>query len=187
VADDRRPAADEGPPGALPASGPLPLPPGYRSRDPRWAWAVSLAVVALALALYVFTRPPTLGAEQGAPQPTWGALTLAHVAQSAATAAGEAHPRNAVWLFAARGAALGALTGTATQDAEAEYVVMMIGQFQLDPSAALAGTSTRGSRLVVLVRAFDGTVTGEMATDADLTPALSRVGSFHPLRFSLFG
>jgi len=172
---------------ALP-SGPIPLPRGHRPRDPRWAWVVSLAVVVLGLAVYYVTRPPSVAGLQRSATPAWGSLTLTHVALGVASAAGDAHPQDAVWLSAARPAVLQALGAPPETSADAEFVVALQGQFRAAPAAAqpLAGSAAAGAYLVVLVRAFDGTLSGALVTSTDPNPALGRIAILHPLRLFRF-
>jgi len=168
----------EGGAGARP--GPIALPAGLRGKNKVLGWIVSAVVVALAVVVYFVSRPSSPLARSVAP-PTWGSLTLAHVALVEAKAAGDPHPTHVTWLFTHRDQVLPVLSGTRTSAAEADYVVSMSGRFQALPgSGALPGSLPNGSRLILLVRAFDGTVTGWFLTD-QVPSGLDQLGVVHTL------
>lgn len=161
--------------------GPIALPPGLRGRSTLLGWIVSVVVIVLAVVVYFTTRP---AAPQGGSQapPSWGSLTLTHVVLAEARAAGDAHPTGATWLFTHRNRVLPVLSGGSTQATEADYVVTLQGRFHAPPGlGALPGSSGSGSRLVLLVSAFDGSVTGWFLSDS-LPPGLAQLGVVHPLR-----
>ncbi len=151
----------------------------------RLGWPVGALVVVLAAAFYFGTRPPALNAHS-APQPRWGKSTLAEVARGGAKAAGEPRPRHATWMFGYRNQILAAMTGHAGHGSEAEYAVVLHGTFQ-SPAAnthgvpLLPGSGAQGSRLVLLVRAFDGQLRDQWLGD-HVPQALGQVGIVHPLR-----
>ncbi len=170
--------------GGAEESGPLVLPEDLRPRaEPRWAWTVAVAVVVLSLILYAFTRPPSAPRVPHQPAPTWGGLNLVQVARTEAKAAGDPSPRAAVWVSTSRGDALQLLTGQAGSGAaESEYVLAVQGHFREGSGPSwLAGSLANGPRLILLVRAFDGTVDGRMITAAS-APDLSHLGPVQPLR-----
>ena len=140
--------------------GPIRLPRAAGPAVRRRGWTVAALVVLFAAVFYFGTRPPALHV-RSAPQPRWGKLTLAQVARNGARAVGEAHPRHATWMFGYRNQILAALTGHAGQSSEAEYVVVLHGTFHgasggSHTVTALPGSASQGTRLILLVRAFDG-------------------------------
>ena len=161
------------------------LPPEHRVRDVRWAWAVSVGVVVLGLVLYLLTHPIAGGTGQPG-LPSWGGTTLAHIAVQTAKAEGDARPTAAYWLYTTRPLTLAALHAGGGSGAEAEYVVLMHGHFAGHAPTALPGSAARGGFLVVLVRGFDGHVTGTFITGQDPQAALSGIGAVRPLRLFLF-
>ena len=174
-----QPVVAGGDDGARP--GPITLPARLRGRSAVLGWIVSLLLVLLAVGVYVFTRPSTAPNWHAAP-PTWGRLTLGGVALTAAQAAGDPRPTGASWMFIHRGDALAALTGASSGEAEADFLVSMAGHFRGATGAdALAGSQPSGSHLIVLVRAFDGQVSGRLVTDATFA-GLSQAGVINSLR-----
>ncbi len=162
-------------------SGPIPLPSSSAQR--RWRpWLVTVAVVFCLLLLYAFTRPATVNQARNAAPPTWGRLTLAQVALRASGQAGETRPRDALWLRTQRSAALRVLTGTTSDNYEAEFLVALQGHFQLGPGTEdrLAGSLASGPNLIILVRAFDGVVDGR--TVLSRLPGIGVLGVERPLR-----
>lgn len=165
--------------------GPIRVPARLRGRSALVGWAVSLAVILLALVVYVFTRPPAPSSLHAAPPPTWGSLSLKQVALTEARAAGDPHPTAANWLFSHRDRVLQVLTGSPGASAQAEFVVFLTGSFRGNAlRARLPGSQPAGHRLILLVSAFDGRVTGTLVTDQPL-PGLTSLGIVHPLRLSL--
>ena len=165
--------------------GPIRIPARLHGRSALVGWAVSLAVVVLALVVYVFTRPPSPASLHAAPPPTWGSLSLKQVALTEARAAGDPHPKAASWLFSHRDRVLRVLTGNPGASAQAEFVVFLTGSFRGNAlGARLPGSQPAGHRLILLVSAFDGRVTGTLVTDQPI-PGLTSLGIVHPLRLSL--
>ena len=142
---------------------------------------MSVAVVAMAVVVYFATRPAQPLLQTAAP-PTWGTVTLAHIALGEAKKAGDAHPVDASWMFTHNDRVVPVLSPGSPSTAEAEYVVSMEGSFH-SPSVqgALPGSLASGSRLVLLVRAFDGSVAGWMLT-SHLPPGLAALSIVHPLK-----
>ncbi len=166
------------------AGGPVPVP-RRRQGVPLVGWIVVGLVVAFSLVVYVATRqyPPS---PLNAQPPSWGALTLTRIALNAARRAGDARPEGAVWVSTARMYAVPYLTGRASDDAEADFLVALQGRFHT-PSASpvvLPGSLAHGTRLVLLVRGFDGHITGLMVTDRPLRH-LRGLGLVHPLPLGL--
>jgi hypothetical protein len=146
-------------------------------------------VVVLALLLYAVLRSSGGGGggSVGVAAPRWGPLTLRTVAIDAARSAGGHRPSSASWLTTERGAALRALglpatTGpSADGPAEAEYVVVLAGDFRGPGAAALPGSAASGPYMAVFVRGFDGHVTGTLISGTNPAPALARAGLLHRL------
>jgi hypothetical protein len=165
-------------------SGPVRLPAEHQGGFGLLAWAVAGVVLVAAIVFYVATHlyGPSPAA---APPPAWGRLTLARVAMDASRAAGEPHPQGAVWVSTVRSVAVRYLSGAADDSAEADYLVVLQGRFRASPpSLVLPGSLSRGTRLAVLVRGFDGRVTGLFVTDRRLAD-LRRLGIVHPLPLGL--
>lgn len=177
--DDRRPEP-----------GPLRLPADdVHAGDPRWAWAVAVAVMVLALALYAFTRSPGTPQRRLPPPPTWNSLTLDRIAKTQALALGDSHPKSAVWVGARRSDVLLLLTGATADSVESDYVIEVNGRFRAAAPAAgadwLPGSLPSGTHLILVVRAFDGTVNARLIT-GEPGPDLARLGPLQSLRLGWF-
>lgn len=156
-----------------------------RGPSSRRAWLVAFGIVLLALIIYGLSRPPSVGTLAAQPPPTWGHVTLARIAKAQALAAGDGHPTSAVWLQAPRFKAMPVLNGTQSQSADVEFVVSMDGAFRAPSGwSLLPGSKTAGSALTILVRGFDGTVTGRIITARP--PAIGELGRTYSLRLGLF-
>ncbi len=165
-------------------SGPVHVP-RRRRGVPLLGWIMVGVVTLLALLLYIGTRqyaPSPLNA----PPPTWGPLTLAQVAVRASRAAGEVRPTGAVWVSTLRMDAVPYLTGRSSSNPEADFLVALRGHFHASGPVGvrLPGSLLQGNRLVLLVRGFDGHVTGLMITDRPLA-RLRGLGIVHPLSLGL--
>lgn len=181
------------PPDGAARPGPLTLPPGHRPRDPRWAWGVSVAVVILGLVLYAIVHSGGGGSNPlVATPPSWGPLTLRQVAIATGRATGGRRPRSASWLSAQRGQALEALglpqtAGTPSANpAEADYVLILTGDFRGPGERPLPGSAASGPYLVAFVRGFDGHVTATLVSATNPAPALAHAGLLHPLPVGRF-
>ena len=170
--------------------GPLRVP-GSRAAGiaQRIGWLLAGLVLLLAVVLFVASRAGPQSAPPGPPiasaLPSWGPLTLAQVARSAAAAAGEPHPTNAFWLLTRRSLAVAYITGQPEASAEADYLVGMHGMFSLRPGpTTLAGSRQVGSLMLVLVRGFDGRVVGRWVGNRNLT-GLRSLGIPHTLSLGL--
>lgn len=174
--------ADDADDGAV-RSGPITLSDDMRRPPAGRGWLVAFGIVLLALIVYSISRPPAVGSLQAQRPPTWGHVTLVTIAKAEARAAGDPHPHNAEWLAAPRFRALPVLAGERSGSAEADFVVSLTGTFHA-PAAwrLLPGSKASGPFLTLLVRGFDGTVTGRTITTH--APDLSRLGRTYPLRLS---
>lgn len=163
------------------ASGPIALPADLRRPSPWRGWLVAFGIVLLILVIYGVSRPPAVGSLPVQPAPTWGRLTLAGIAKTEAKAAGDPHPKSAVWLEAPLFKALPVLSGQQSGSAVTQFVVSLDGTFRAPTTwTLLPGSQTGGAVLTILVRGFDGTVTGRLITSH--APALGRLGRTYRLR-----
>lgn len=167
-------------------SGPVYVP---RSVQPRrggvWGWALSGLILALGLAIYTAGHVHTPPSPVSAPVPRWGSLTLTRVALRAARRAGEPHPRHGRWVSTQWMDALPLLIGRSSGNAEADYLVTMLGHFHEGPTpVTLPDSLSSGSRLVLLVRGFDGHVTGILISNRRFA-RITRLGVVHPLPLGL--
>lgn len=186
MALEQRAASDHGerpaqPDAAQSTSGPIRVP---RTRPTGLAllgWVITAFVLLVAVLIYAGTHANRGPAALQAAPPTWGTLTLSGIALRAARQAGDAHPTAALWVATARMRAVPYLTGRPDSNAEADFLVSMAGSFHAATvPAALPGSLSAGKRLVILVRGFDGRVTGRFITNRRLS-TLRQLGIVHTL------